>query len=89
MGRFSVRLACPCAVVQDEVPFVEACEELPELSSVSVTSNLDLKIQKAHHGQGGGSTVHDCEKWRKSFVVKILTSKPLALKILQTIFAKG
>jgi hypothetical protein len=54
-----------------------------------VTSNLDLKIQKAHHGQGGGSLVNGCEKWPKSFAFKILTSKPLALNILQTIFAKA
>jgi hypothetical protein len=52
-----------------------------------VTSDLASHERKAEHGQGGGG-VRDldyCEL--KFFIVKILTSKPLALKILQTIFA--
>jgi hypothetical protein len=38
--------------------------------------------------KGGGGTRGGREKVRKSFVVKILTSKSLGLKILQTFFAK-
>jgi len=52
-----------------------------------VTSNLDHKSQEADHRQGGGGTRNHREKVRKSFIVKILTSKPLGLKILQTLFA--
>src|SRR5208283_5500940 len=52
-----------------------------------VTSNLDLEIQKADHREGGSGTSSHAEKGRNSFVLKILTSKPLGLKILQAIFA--
>ncbi len=54
-----------------------------------VTSNLVLETKRAHHGQGGGSTGTSLEKQRKSFVIKIMTSKPLPLKILHVIFAKA
>jgi hypothetical protein len=44
--------------------------------------------ERADHVQGGGGSYSGREKGRKSFVVKILTPKPFALKILQGIFAK-
>ncbi|SPE22597.1 hypothetical protein SBA2_1000004 [Acidobacteriia bacterium SbA2] len=53
----------------------------------NVTSNLDPRIQRADHGQGGGGARRNREPGSNSFVLKILTSKPLGLKILQTIFA--
>ena len=53
-----------------------------------VTSDLDAKNQRADHRQGGGGAIGNRERGANSFVVKILTSKPLGLKILQTIFAK-
>jgi hypothetical protein len=53
-----------------------------------VTSNLDLKIQSADHGQGGSGVRRGRGPGPKSFVLKILTSKPLSLKILQTIFCR-
>ena len=56
--------------------------------SQRVTSALAVYLQLAHHCQGKGSRVSPGKNARKSFVVKILTPKPLALKILQTIFAK-
>src|SRR5271167_4477354 len=52
-----------------------------------VTSNLDLGIQTADYGQGGGGACRNLEPGSNSFVLKILTSKPLGLKILQTNFA--
>ena len=52
-----------------------------------VTSNLDPRIQKADHPQRGSGSSSDGEKSRNSFVLKILTYKPLGLKILQAIFA--
>ena len=53
-----------------------------------VTSALAPKIERADHGQGGGGGGEDSEKHRKSIVLKILTSNPLGLKILQTVFAE-
>ena len=53
-----------------------------------VTSNLALRRDEAENGHGGGGTRSDDKKARKSFVVKILTSKPLGLKILQTTLAE-
>jgi hypothetical protein len=38
--------------------------------------------------KGGGGARRHPERGSNSFVVKILTSKPLGLKILQTIFVK-
>lgn len=52
-----------------------------------VTSDLDPKIQRADHRQGGGGAGRNRERGFNSFVLKILTSKPLGLKILQSIFA--
>ena len=52
-----------------------------------VTSNLATPSKKADHVRAGGSIERACEKARKSFIVKILTRKPLGLKILQRIFA--
>jgi hypothetical protein len=52
-----------------------------------VTSNLALCKKKADHGQGVSGTSIIDKKANKSFVIKILTSKPLGLKILQSIFA--
>jgi hypothetical protein len=51
-----------------------------------VTSNLALHKKKADHGQGVSGISIIGEKANKSFVIKILTSKPLRLKILQSIF---
>jgi hypothetical protein len=53
-----------------------------------VTSNLDPQIQKADDGQGGGGIRKNRGAALNSFVVKILTSKPLGLKILQGIFVE-
>src|SRR5271166_5498552 len=53
----------------------------------NVTSDLAPKIQRADHRQGGGGASRNCHHGSNSFVVKILTSNPLALKILQSIFA--
>jgi hypothetical protein len=53
----------------------------------SVTSDLDPKIQRADDRRGGGDARRNRERGSNSFVLKILTSKPLPLKILQTIFA--
>jgi hypothetical protein len=52
-----------------------------------VTSNLVFYSQIAHHGAGGGSIARQRENGRKLFVLKILTSKLFATKILQTLFA--
>jgi hypothetical protein len=53
-----------------------------------VTSDLDPEIQRADHRQGGGGTRGNREPVSNSFVLKILTPKPLGLKILRGIFAK-
>jgi hypothetical protein len=52
-----------------------------------VTSNLALHKKKADHGQGVSGTSFPGENTHKFFVIKILTSNPLRLKILQSIFA--
>ncbi len=52
-----------------------------------VTSNLALNKKKADHCEGVSGTSTAREKARKFFVVKILTSNPLGLNILQGIFA--
>ena len=54
----------------------------------NVTSDLDAKNQRADHRQGGGGASRRRVRGSNSFVLKILTSKSLGLKILQTIFAK-
>src|SRR5579864_2952745 len=51
-----------------------------------VTSNLALHSKRADHIPGEGSIREGPGKASNSFIVKILTSKPLALKILQTLF---
>jgi len=61
-------------------------ETLPRFSTTQfVTSNLDLKIQKADHHQGGGDARRNRESGSNSIVIKILTSNPLPLKILRGI----
>jgi hypothetical protein len=52
-----------------------------------VTPDLDPETQTADHRQGGGGARRNHELGPNPFVLKILTSKPLGLKILQTIFA--
>ena len=52
-----------------------------------VTSNLDPEIQRADHRQGGGGATKKRDRAPKSFIVKILTSNSLQLKVLQSIFA--
>src|SRR5579864_8273576 len=52
-----------------------------------VTSDLASRTERADHRQGGCDIFDSAEKCSKSFVIKILTSKPLGLKILQTLFA--
>jgi hypothetical protein len=52
-----------------------------------VTSNLAIHKKKADHGQGVSGTSIPREKAHKFFVIKILTSNSLRLKILQSIFA--
>ncbi len=51
----------------------------------SVTSNLDFKIQTADYGLSGASRRRSGEPGPNPCVIKILTSIPLRLKILQTI----
>src|SRR5579862_7460316 len=60
---------------------------LSPFPQADVTFNLALPPKRADSDQGGGGVCGSREKDRNSFVVKILTSKPLALKILQTLFA--
>jgi len=52
-----------------------------------VTSNFASQIKKADHCRRGGSTRTERRKRRKSIVLKILTCKLFAIKILQTLFA--
>ena len=69
--------------------FAEECDSrnwLFAFPQPNVTSDLDPKIQRADHRQGGGGARRKRERGSNSFVLKILTSKPLGLKILQTIF---
>jgi len=53
-----------------------------------VTSELATRAKRAEHGQGGGGIRDFRRSSAKCFVVKILTSKPLGLKILQRLFVK-
>lgn len=57
------------------------------LLKASVTSNLDPTQQREDHRHGRGRNARKGRKDPKSLVVKILTFKPLWLKILQSIFA--
>ncbi len=54
---------------------------------INVTSDLAPSSEKVDHCQGGGGARDSRKKSTKSFVVKIVTSKPLGLKILQRLFA--
>jgi hypothetical protein len=45
-----------------------------------------LPFKKVDHGQGGGGTQARSLGGRKFFVIKILTSNPLAMNILQGMF---
>jgi hypothetical protein len=53
-----------------------------------VTSDLALNFRKADHGQGISGARNYHRTHRKFFVIKVLTSNSLALKILQTLFAE-
>jgi len=53
-----------------------------------VTSDLAFEKKTADHGQGVSGTRDALAASTKFFVVKILTPKPLGLKILQTVFAE-
>jgi hypothetical protein len=56
--------------IQTEPPPIET---LPRFSTTEfVTSNLDLKIQKADHGQGGGDARRNRELGANPFAIKIL-----------------
>src|ERR1035437_9869070 len=59
----------------------------PEIHNCRVTSNLVIHRQKSRSCSRRSGSCGEREKRRKSFVVKILTSKLLAIKILQSIFA--
>jgi hypothetical protein len=52
-----------------------------------VTPNLASNPKSAHHGRGEGSIEKSGDNGPNSFTVKILTLKPSAIKILQTLFA--
>jgi hypothetical protein len=56
-------------------------------STYLLPSNLVIHRQKSRSCSRRSGSCGDREKRRKSFVVKILTSKLLAIKILQSIFA--
>lgn len=56
--------------------------------SALVTSALAALVRSAEHGQGGGGVREPGQSSANCFVVKILTSNPLALTILQRRFAK-
>jgi hypothetical protein len=58
------------------------------ISQLNVTSDLAHKKEKADHRHGEWGARASLQKACNSFVVKILTSNPYALKILQTLFAK-
>jgi hypothetical protein len=51
-----------------------------------VTPNLAPNSRRAHHGQSGGSIGKEGNSTHNSFVLKILTLKPSAIKILPTLF---
>ena len=53
-----------------------------------VTSELAPTQKKADHGQGVSGTGIPLQEASKFFVIKVLTSNPLGLKILQSIFAE-
>src|SRR5579863_1715667 len=52
-----------------------------------VTSTLAPRNKSAHHRRGEGSTGKTADNGLNSCVVKILTSKPPAINIFQTLFA--
>jgi hypothetical protein len=52
-----------------------------------VTSDLASHSEKVDHRQGGSGIRRSAKKSSNPFVIKILLSKPLGLKILQTLFA--
>jgi hypothetical protein len=72
-------------------PFLHTSLEVrgsKDFLSTRVTSDLDPKLKKADHRQGGGGIRRRRLAWANSFALKILTSNSLGLKILQTLFAE-
>jgi hypothetical protein len=67
---------------------VNARRKIRSFPHARVTSDLDPEIEKAEdcHGESGRRQIH--ANGRNPFVLKILTSNPLALKILPAIFAR-
>src|SRR5579864_7449827 len=59
----------------------------PRFPEPDVTSALVPHHERADHCQSASSKNMSAQESPKSFVVKILTSKPLGLSILQTLFA--
>jgi len=55
---------------------------LHEIHSPVVTSDLAPNKKQAHHSQGKGSLISPDDSGRKSFAVKILTSKSFVVRIL-------
>ncbi len=64
------------------------CPHSGRYPQLNVISDLAPHIKKADYVQGASGTRSTREKAHKLFVVKILTSKSLRLKILQGTFAK-
>jgi hypothetical protein len=67
--------------------FGEASSPHFRFPQLDVTCDLAPRSKRADHRQGGSGIRLSAKKSPKSFVIKILTSKPLELKILQTLFA--
>jgi hypothetical protein len=64
-----------------------ACTDPQLPCDIRVTSNLVIHRQKSRSCSRWSGSCGDREERRRSFVVKISTSKLLAIKILQSIFA--
>lgn len=60
-----------------------------EIHNTCVTSNLAPHRKLADHSRGAGCISSESNLRHKSFVLKILTSKLFAIKILQTLFANA
>jgi hypothetical protein len=68
--------------------FFDLRTPIVDFPQLNVTSDLAHKKEKADHRHGEWGARASLQKSCNPFVVKILTSNPYALKILQTLFAK-
>ncbi len=80
--------ACPSLTMNYARRTMLPTSEIHRQTLADVTSALALRMKRADYCQGGSSRSRGQSRPCNSFGIKILTSNPYALKILQTHFAE-